>query len=264
MHLALAASGVRQLGCALIAGVGDDALGIVVLRVLYGLDIGLNGVLCHLAERQFGACVALEQLDGIPAVMRRLAVAAHLRADLLQRVFDVLAEGDRLCRLTALCRTHGFQRGLNAVFALECADLDDRHAQCLRQCARLDGTALTAYHVHHIERDDDRQTQFHELGGQVQVALEVGRVDNVQNRVGLLGDQIVTGYNLLKRVRRKRINARQVLNDHVPVTAQLAFLFFNGDAGPVADVLTCTGQGIEQCGLATVRVARQRDFHPHS
>ena len=83
MHLALAAGGMCQLGCALVAGVGDDTLGIVVLRVLYGLDVDLDGVLCHLAERQFGACVALEQLDGVPAVMRRLTVAAHLHADLL-------------------------------------------------------------------------------------------------------------------------------------------------------------------------------------
>ena len=263
MGLALSAGRARELGRALIAGVRDNALGVVVLLALNRQDGRLDGVLLGLAQRQLGAGVALEQLDGEPARLRRLAVRADLLCDQVQRVLQVLAKRQRLCRLAGLGRLDGRLGRLDAVLALERADLNHRHAQRLGQGRRLDGAALLAHDVHHVQRNHDRNAKLHELGGQIQVAFQVGRVDDVENRVGLLGDQIVAADHFFQCVWRKRVDTRQILDGDIGMALEPAFLLFNGDAGPVADVLACTGQGIKQCGLATVRVARQCDFHPH-
>ena len=45
---------------------------------------------------------------------------------------------------------------------------------------------------------------------------------------------------------------------------ELTFLFFYGDAGPVADELICARQRVEQRCLAAVRVAREGNGHFHS
>ena len=263
MGLALASGRTRELGRTLIASVCDNALGVVVLLALNRQDGCLDGVLLGLAQRQLGAGVALKQLDGKPARLRRLAVRADLLRDQIQCMLQILVKRQGLGCLMAFGRLDGRLGRLDAVLSAQCADLDDRHAQRLGQRRRLDGTALLAHDVHHVERNYDRDAELHELGGQIQVAFQVGRVDDVENRVGLLGDQIVAADHFFQCVWRKRVDTRQILDGDIGMALEPAFLLFNGDAGPVADVLACTGQGIKQCGLATVRVARQCDFHPH-
>ena len=56
---------------------------------------------------------------------------------------------------------------------------------------------------------------------------------------------------------------REVGDDDSLVLFQLTFLFFNRYAGPVTDELIRTGKRVEQCGFATVRVAREgyADIH---
>ena len=111
--------------------------------------------------------------------------------------------------------------------------------------------------IHHVDGHHDGDAQLGQLGGQVQVALQVGAVDDVQDGIGALTDQVITGDHFLQRVGGQGVNAGQVGDDHIIVLFQLAFFFLNGNAGPVADELIGAGQGIEQCGLATVGVARQ-------
>ena len=72
--------------------------------------------------------------------------------------------------------------------------------------------------------------------------------------------RIVTGDDLLKGVRGKRVDARKVSDRDAVVLLELAFFFLNGDAGPVADELVRAGQRVEQCGLTAVRVARKGNF----
>ena len=48
-------------------------------------------------------------------------------------------------------------------------------------------------------------------------------------------------------------------DDHVSVLFQLALFLLHGDAGPVAHALARTSQGIEERGLAAVRIADHAD-----
>ncbi len=45
------------------------------------------------------------------------------------------------------------------------------------------------------------------LCGQIEVALKISPVHNVQNDIGALGDQVISRHNLFQRVRGERVNA---------------------------------------------------------
>ena len=108
-----------------------------------------------------------------------------------------------------------------------------------------------------------RQPQLDQLGGEVQVPFDVGAVHDVQDGVRLFMDQIIPGHHFLQCVGGQGVDAGQVLNDHIPVALEPALLLFHGNAGPVAYILIGAGQGVEQRGLAAVRVAGQCDLDVH-
>ena len=71
--------------------------------------------------------------------------------------------------------------------------LHHRAAQLTGQLLGVDLVAVLADHVHHVDGDDHRDTQLGKLGGQVEVTLQIGAVDDVEDGVGPLTDQVVTG-----------------------------------------------------------------------
>ena len=150
--------------------------------------------------------------------------------------------------------------GGHAALALQGAHLHHLAAQGLAQLLEVDLVAVLPHQIYHVDRHYHGQAQLDELGGQVQVALDVGAVHDVEDGVRLLIDQVVAGHHLLQRIGGQGVDARQVLDDDLLVALQLALLLFHRDAGPVAHVLVGAGQGIEQGGLTAVRVARQRDL----
>jgi len=169
----------------------------------------------------------------------------------------------QLAGLFALGSGHGSLGSCLGALALQGADLDRLAAQLGAQLLQVDLVAVLAHQVDHVHSHDHRDAQLDQLGGQVQVALDVGAVDDVQDGVGLLLDQISTGDNFLQRVRRQRVDTGQVLDDDILVALQLAFLLFHGHAGPVADVLVGAGQVVEQGRFTAVRVTGKCNLNAH-
>ena len=208
--------------------------------------------------------VPLEQLDGVPPQEPRLHLALDGLLDMGDGVLHAAGKDmGQFARLAFLRRLDGQFRRLAAAFALEGADLDGPAAQFPAQALEVDLVAVLAHQVDHVHRHDHRDAQFDELGGQVEVALDVGAVDDVQDGVGLFPHQVAAGHHFLQRVGREGIDAGQVLDDHVVVALEAALLLFHRDAGPVAHVLVGAGQIIEQRSLAAVRVAGQCDLDCH-
>ena len=133
----------------------------------------------------------------------------------------------------------------------------------IAQLINIDLVAVLADNVHHVDGDDHGDTQLGQLGGQVQVPLQVGAVDDVQDGIRPLLDQVVPGHHFLHGVRRQGINAGQVGDGHIGMLFQLTFLFLHRNAGPVAHELVGTGEGIEQGGFAAVWVARKGNSDIH-
>ena len=150
--------------------------------------------------------------------------------------------------------------GLHDAVTLQGGDLHDLAAQLTAQLRHVDLVAVLADHVHHVDGDDHGNAQLGELGGQVQVALQVRAIDDVQDGIGALLDQVVTGHHLLQRVGGQGVDAGQVHDGHIIMLLQLALFLLHGNAGPVAHELVRAGQRVEQGGLAGVGVACQRDL----
>ena len=254
------------MGDGIVAFGRDDALDIVVELVLHLFADGLDRFKLGIAEPHGGdgALLALEQLDGEPARgCRRYAVAQdafYFRNSLLHlRVKGHLGLG-------GLAGPRGLEGGLHELghaVPSERRRLHDGTAQPLREAVHVDLVTAFLHEIHHVERHHDRHPQVEDLRGQVQVALKVRRVHQVHDDVGAAVQQVVARHDLLRGVRRQRVHARQVRDDHVLVARVLPFLLLDGHARPVANVLAGTGQVVEHRRLAAVRVAGKRYANSH-
>ena len=121
-----------------------------------------------------------------------------------------------------------------------------------------DGAAVAAHLVHHVQGQHHGGIQLHELHRQVQVALDVGRVHDVDDAGRLFADDELAGDDLLAGIGRHRIDAGQVGDFRFRVLLDGTALPVHRDAGEVAHMLVGAGELVEQGRLAAVLVARQR------
>ena len=140
-------------------------------------------------------------------------------------------------------------------------DRHDGDAQRLAHLLHVDGAAVGVHLVHHVQRQHHRHAQLEQLQRQVQVALDVRGVHDVDDAVRLLVDDKIARDDLLLRIRTQGVDARQVDDGAALLVAHLAHLLVDGHARKVAHVLVGTGEGVEQRRLAAVLVADKRKDH---
>ena len=140
-------------------------------------------------------------------------------------------------------------------------DRHDGDAQCLAHLLHIDSAAVGAHLVHHVQRQHHRHTQLKQLQRQVQVALDIRGVHDVDDAVRLLIDDKIARDDLLLRIRAQGVNARQVNDGAALLVAHLAHLLVNGHAREVAHVLVGAGEGVEERRLTAVLVADKCKDH---
>ena len=141
-------------------------------------------------------------------------------------------------------------------------DGDDGHPQSPGQPLQINLVPPLFYLVHKVEGDDHRPLQLQKLGRQIQVSLDVGGVDDIDDGVGVLPHDEVPGHNLLHGVGGQGIDARQVHHRHrLAVHLGPALFLFHRHAGPIAHILVGAGEGVEERGLAAVWIAHQGQLH---
>jgi hypothetical protein len=147
--------------------------------------------------------------------------------------------------------------------ALVRLDRNNGNAELPGQLLRINVDAEPFGDVDHVQRHDHGHAEFEGLRRQIKVALQVGRIhdgdDDVRpGRAGLLAEDNVHGHHLVRAARGQAVGAGQVDEvDGTPGERAPPLLRLDGDAGIVADALVQAGQGVEQRGLARVRVADQ-------
>ena len=244
----------------LVAGARDVEDGVLVL-VEEGADLLPLG-LGHLGLHELGEfLVSLEELQGHPV---RGVDFGHVGGDqLLDLLEDWLVRGENLREIGAvlgLVLEHGLDCRLELDDALPSGGGHRHHgdAHGLLEDLGLHLDALLLGDVHHVEGDDDGGGEEEELGHEVEVPLEGGRVHDGHDEVGLLAQDKVPGYELLLGVGREGIGARQVHDRILGVmVGEGARLLLDGLAGPVAHVLIEAREKVEDRGFADVRLARE-------
>ena len=209
--------------------------------------------------------VALEHLDGVPAQEALVYLALDALLDVGDGVLHAAVEHAGCLHGAVLARQLGrAQRRRLAALALEGAGGHHLAAERVAQLLEVDLVAVLAHDVYHVHGHHRRYAQLDELRGQIEVALYVRAVHDVDDGVRLFVHQVFAGHDLLQRVGGERIDAGQVLYDDVLRALEAPFLFLHRHAGPVAHALVGAGEAVEHRGLAAVRVAGKRDLHFHN
>ena len=140
---------------------------------------------------------------------------------------------------------HGGADQLLHALVFHGGDGHHRDAQSLGHGLDVDGTAAAGHLVHHVQRQHHGDAHLHQLQREVEVALDVGGVHDVDDAVGLLVQDEIPGDDLLRRIGPDGVNARQVHNRAVLLAPDGAGLLVHGDAGEVAHVLVGAGELVE-------------------
>ncbi len=164
---------------------------------------------------------------------------------------------------SGLCLMNGKLGCFLDACTIQCRNLYCLAAEVLLDLIETDLIAILLYNVHHVDRHHDWDSKLLQLCGEVEVTLEVRTIHDVQNRIRLCIDEIVSCNNLLQCVWRKGINTREIGNGHVAVSLQLAFLLLYGYAWPVTNILIGSGQLIKQCRFSTVWITCECNCNCH-
>ena len=217
----------RSLGEALVNDVGnhavtltgDDGLGVVVAILLALGDqlLHASGLLLSEVDELAGVRIALEQLDGIVAALVGGNARRKVVLDVVQNVLD---GGIELVLRHLALGSSGLldllEQLLDAL-VLKSRDHHDRATELLGELVRIDLVAVLLDQVGHVEGNDHGQTSLDNLKRQVQVTLEVGGIDDLDDDIGLAAHEVIARALLLGAVGGKRVDAREVRDGNVLV-----------------------------------------------
>ena len=183
--------------------VGNDAFGIVLHLLLTVLDmlVDMSHLVCGQGQLLLHLLIPFKQLDRIPAQKARFYLVLDGLFDMRQSV--LYTAGEYMGMLAGMFFPRGFRGqlcSLHAALPFQGADGHRFAAQGLAQLFQVDLVTAAAYQVHHVHSQHHRDAQLQQLGGQVEVALDVGAVQDVQDSVRLFIDQIIAGDDFFQRV----------------------------------------------------------------
>ena len=192
----------------------------------------------------------------------------HLLSDSGNSTLNVGAVVDFEC-VNGLTRISDADRRIQQFPHADVLVTDRRDNRCPEQqgeCVEIEVQSPRLGHIAHVEGKDDGNAEFQKLDSEIQVALKVRGVYNIDDHVRLLIDDGVARHQLLNGVCGQAVGARQIHNLQFPLSmAAGALLLLDRHAGIVSDVLAGARDIIEQCCLAGVRIAGQcnhdRFFH---
>ena len=190
--------------------------------------------------------VILDQVnDGVNAAVHRAAVIVCAAEILTARPFLMSCQMhcvmDQLVHALILCRGDG----------------DHRNPQLCLHPVDVDGTAVSGHLVHHVQGHHHGNIDLQKLHCEVEIAFDVGGVDDVDNGFGLFVQDEVPGNQFLTGVGGHGVDPGKVRDQGVRMSPDRAVLPVHGDAGKVSHVLIGAGELVEESGLSAVLVSHQ-------
>ena len=130
-----------------------------------------------------------------------------------------------------------------------------RHTEKGAKRLHVDIVATSLELVEHIQSTHHTQVHIKELRGEVEIALKIAGVDDIDDHVGHLFLQVFADIKLLRRIAGKGIGAWQV--DEVELIAEhrgVGLGGVDGDAAVVAHTSVGSAGEIKERRLAAVRI----------
>ena len=190
--------------------------------------------------------VVLDQVhDGVNTAVHSAAVIVRFTEILSPRFLLVIGH------------MHGMADQFINAFIGRCRDRDDRDAKHILHGIDPDTASVSPHLVHHIERQHHRNIQLHQLHCQVHVPLNIGRVGDIDDPLGMFPQNKLSCNQFLAAVGGHGINAGKVRHERVFFPSDHSVLSVHCHAGEVSYVLIGTCQLVEQRGLPAVLVSCQ-------
>ena len=246
-----------------VTRVGHGNVGVAVKFGAHRLQALAHLLEGALRELVLNARGPFDELQGKPFGALDAFVAERV-GDFRARLFDALIKGD-------VHRRHRrvLQKGRQSLFEVLDAlftgghQTHDRAAKFLGKGLKVDVDLAVLGDVEHVDRHEHGHAHFDELRGQIQVALKVGGVDDVDDGLRFVREDVVARDALVfARVgrRRNRINTRQVDDfDLFALALKGADELVDRHARPVAHLLMSPREGVEKRRLAAVGIADDAD-----
>ncbi len=246
--------------------IGDNAFCIIVHFFFGRFNIAFNvgqSALVNLELFQ-NLFIPFKYLDCIPSLLFFRHAVQGSFFDVCNGMFYTAAKLVlRNHCLLLLCNFNCLFRSFLDTSTLQCRNFYNLAAQFFCKLCGANLVAALPNDVHHVDGYNNRNAQFYQLCGQVQISFQVCTINDVQNRIRTFIDQIISGNDFFQCVRRKGINTRQVGDDNITMPFQFTFLLFDCNPRPVTNELIGTRQCIKQCRFTTVWVTCQRNFNTH-
>lgn len=142
----------------------------------------------------------------------------------------------------------------------------NRNLKTPAQFLRIDLDASRLGFIYHVQSDNRRYPQFKKLNGEVQIPLQVGGVDDVDDHRRAVGNKEFAGHSLVKGVGSERVDAGEIYQaEFMSVALICPNLLFHRHAGIIAHVVVGPGDRIEKGRLSAIGIACQGNerFLPH-
>ena len=207
----------------LIAAVGDE--GLPIAQVAGGLILGDDApqLLLHCPGQVQGLLhqlVPLQQLDGRP-VGGEVGGIGVVVEQLAHAVVNVVGEAVvQVVGLKGTAQVHlpvGRLEQLVQSLASLGGDGDHGDAQLPGEALHIDGVPPGLHLVHKVQGKHQGALQLQQLNGEIEVALQIGGVHNVQNGVRSLANDEVPGHDLFHGVGGQGVDPRQIHHRQLPV-----------------------------------------------
>jgi len=124
---------------------------------------------------------------------------------------------------------------------ISCHNRYNRNSKISLQPLYIDHITVGSDFIHHIQCDDHRNSEFRQLKRQIQITFQVIRINDIDNRIRLFIENVISGDHLLIRIGRKRINSRQIHQCDSRIFFHFPGFFLDGYTRPVSDMLVGAG-----------------------
>ena len=177
----------------------------------------------------------------------RLCVIAHQTHDAVNRpvhgtvVILRIAEIHPTVSLTQTRDAHGVLGQLLHPLVFRRRGWNDRHLKDFFHLINQHRTAVSRHLIHHVQGDDDGNVQLQQLHGEVQVSLNIGSIDDVDNRRWFLFQNKLPGDDFLAGVRGKGVDARQIHHFRAGISFDHPALSIHCYPRKISDVLIGPG-----------------------
>ena len=116
-------------------------------------------------------------------------------------VFIYITEINWLRTFLIFCHMNGMLYQFINSFILCRRNRDDRDSQHILHLIDQNGTAVFPHLIHHIQRKNHRNIQFHQLHRQIQISLNIRRIYNVDDSFWMFIKHKISCYDFLAGIR---------------------------------------------------------------